>query len=176
MKSKSGFTFVELLIVIAIIAILAAIGIVSYGHIRRTAYDAKVDSMLNQAEKAIISFNTKNTPPLDNSWNILAEMKRQGYVDDRFLQQLNDFAPIRRYGGSYATYNNPLVVEWCGNKKYLIYADSYSGGLSESELKTKAVNCQNSKCSFLNRPVCSTGIYETGKERHYRVKEIDLKD
>ena len=100
-KSKSGFTFVELLIVIAIIAILGAIGIVSYGHIRRTAYDSKVDSMLNQAEKAIISFNTKNTPPLDNSWNILAEMKRQGYVDDRFLQQLNDFAPIRRYEGSY---------------------------------------------------------------------------
>ena len=75
MKSKSGFTLVELLIVIVVIGILAGIGYVSYGHVRRMAYDAKVDAALNQAEKAVIAFNLKNTPPHDMYWNIATKLR-----------------------------------------------------------------------------------------------------
>ena len=106
MKSKSGFTFVELLIVIATIAILAAISIVSYGHIRRMAYDTKVDAALNQAEKAVNAFHAKNTPPKDKHWSPKRDMINQGYLNEDFFQQLKDFTPIRRHGGVYASHNN----------------------------------------------------------------------
>lgn len=47
-----GFTLIELLVVISIIAILSAVGLVSYQNIRKGAQDAKVKSDLNAIKKA----------------------------------------------------------------------------------------------------------------------------
>ena len=44
MKSRSGFTIVELLIVIVVIAILAAISVVAYSGIQSRAHDAAIRS------------------------------------------------------------------------------------------------------------------------------------
>ena len=52
-KSTSGFTIVELLIVIVVIGILAAITIVSYNGIQNRAYDTSVQSDLNAIAKKI---------------------------------------------------------------------------------------------------------------------------
>jgi general secretion pathway protein G len=52
-KSKSGFTIVELLIVIVVIGILAAIVIVAYTGIQNKAYDASVQSDLATIVKKI---------------------------------------------------------------------------------------------------------------------------
>lgn len=52
-KTKSGFTIVELLIVIVIIGILAAITIVAYNGIQERARASSVSSALNQANKKI---------------------------------------------------------------------------------------------------------------------------
>lgn len=51
-KTKSGFTIVELLIVIVVIGILAAITIVAYNGIQGRANDAKVRSVASQVAKA----------------------------------------------------------------------------------------------------------------------------
>lgn len=52
-KSTSGFTIVELLIVIVVIGILAAITIVAYNGIQNRAYDTTVQSDLNAIAKKI---------------------------------------------------------------------------------------------------------------------------
>jgi len=58
-----GFTIVELLIVIVILAILVAIVIVAYSGIQERAREAKIDADLAQIEKAILlaRINTNQT-------------------------------------------------------------------------------------------------------------------
>lgn len=60
LKTKSGFTLVELLIVIVIIAILAAITIVAYNGIQQRATTAMLDSDLTQASKAVKLYQVAN--------------------------------------------------------------------------------------------------------------------
>lgn len=60
MKSKSGFTIVELLIVIVVIAVLAAITIVAYNGIQERARASSVASALNQANKKLALYQVDN--------------------------------------------------------------------------------------------------------------------
>lgn len=41
-KSKSGFTIVELIVVIVVIAILASITLVAYNNVQKRALDTKI--------------------------------------------------------------------------------------------------------------------------------------
>jgi len=56
LKSRQGFTIVELLIVVVVIAILAAITIVSYNGITKRAKDSAIQSTLSQAMQKLESF------------------------------------------------------------------------------------------------------------------------
>lgn len=58
--SAAGFTIVELLIVIVVIAILAAITIVSYNGITNQAYDATVQNDLRQIAQKVKLFKVEN--------------------------------------------------------------------------------------------------------------------
>jgi len=53
MSAKKGFTLMEILVAIAIIAILTAIGIVSYTSINRNARNAKRTSDIEQVRSAL---------------------------------------------------------------------------------------------------------------------------
>src|SRR5690606_13901283 len=55
-KSTSGFTIVELLIVIVVIAILAAISIVAYTGVQTRAQAAAIISDLKATEKALNAY------------------------------------------------------------------------------------------------------------------------
>lgn len=55
MRSRRGFTIVELLIVIVVIAILAAVSIVAYVGIQQKARSAALQSDLSQAHRAIMA-------------------------------------------------------------------------------------------------------------------------
>jgi prepilin-type N-terminal cleavage/methylation domain-containing protein len=59
-KSTSGFTIVELLIVIVVIAILATISIVAYNGIQQRARNAQIVSGVKIYEKAILSYAAVN--------------------------------------------------------------------------------------------------------------------
>jgi prepilin-type N-terminal cleavage/methylation domain-containing protein len=58
--SRSGFTIVELLIVVVVIAILAAITIVAYNGIQNRAKISAVTSSIESAVKAIEIYALKN--------------------------------------------------------------------------------------------------------------------
>jgi len=64
-KRASGFTIVELLIVIVVIAILAAITIVAYNGIQNRAYDSTIQQDLENYAKKAELFNVDNShyPP-----------------------------------------------------------------------------------------------------------------
>lgn len=59
-KSSKGFTIVELLIVVVVIAILAAITIVSYNGITNQAHDATVQSDLRDSFQKASQFKIKH--------------------------------------------------------------------------------------------------------------------
>lgn len=56
-KKPQGFTIVELLIVIVVIAILAAITIVAYNGIQARARDARRSSDIAQIKKALLAYD-----------------------------------------------------------------------------------------------------------------------
>lgn len=58
-KSTSGFTIVELLIVIVVIAILAAISVAVYGNIQNRANDTAVQSDINSFAKKVMLFEAE---------------------------------------------------------------------------------------------------------------------
>lgn len=59
-KNRSGFTIVELLIVIVVITILATISIVAYNGIQNRAYNAKVIAGTQAYYKAFLNFKSVN--------------------------------------------------------------------------------------------------------------------
>lgn len=59
LSQKDGFTIVELLIVVVVIAILAAITIVSYNGITNRANASSVDSMLSTIQKKVQLYQTE---------------------------------------------------------------------------------------------------------------------
>ena len=59
-NTNQGFTIVELLIVIVVVAILAAISIATYTNINNRAYDSAIQSDLNQMSKTVKLFNAEH--------------------------------------------------------------------------------------------------------------------
>lgn len=71
-KKQTGFTIVELLIVVVVIAILAAITIVAYNGIQKQAQDSRRDSDIAQYYKAILMAR-------NNSGKVLREITNHTY-------------------------------------------------------------------------------------------------
>ena len=71
-KTKSGFTIVELLIVIVVIAILSAITIVAYNGIQQRANNTKTTDALEAWITAINLYRTENGQ-YPNAWACLGE-------------------------------------------------------------------------------------------------------
>lgn len=67
-QARTGFTIVELLIVIVVIAILAAITIVAYNGIQQRARNAQIASVVSAYKKALIQYAIeKQTYPTNTS-------------------------------------------------------------------------------------------------------------
>lgn len=97
-KNSAGFTLVELLIVIVIIAILAAITIVSYNGVQARAYDAQRASDISTLAKALevyyadngsypscaggggTAINSSWCTTADSSWDFLAKQLVPKYI------------------------------------------------------------------------------------------------
>lgn len=173
MKSTSGFTLVELLIAIVVIAILATIGMVSYGNIKRNAYDAKVDTALDQAQKLVAIFDARNTlspTATYNIWTAQDMMKSQGMINDDFINQLKDSSPMRAYGVSGK--DNYVRILWCGGRRYLLIAEVYGDGISETEYNSKTQQCYTDNYNWNRKSGGGFGSSTTSQPRHFRAKEL----
>ena len=100
--NRYGFTIVELLIVIVVIAILAAITVVAYNGIQSRARTATVESDLQAIKKAMLMYRADvgtlpngvdwysgTTMPPTNRWatEIIANLRTLGYVSSSGLEQ-----------------------------------------------------------------------------------------
>lgn len=72
-KLKHGFTIVELLIVIVVIGILAAITVVAYNGIQSRANDTKIRSAVSQIEKATQLWVVDHGKPPVGGWSSTAK-------------------------------------------------------------------------------------------------------
>ncbi|MBI2075113.1 MAG: prepilin-type N-terminal cleavage/methylation domain-containing protein [Candidatus Harrisonbacteria bacterium] len=73
-NKKSGFTLIEVLIVVAIIGLLASIVLVGLGSFRARGRDARRVADLRQTQNALELFYTKsNAYPNVNSWSALEQ-------------------------------------------------------------------------------------------------------
>lgn len=106
-RSKSGFTIIELLIVIVVIAILAAITIVAYNGMQANARNASRIAAAKDAYKLMVMYGTQygSYPPLSDSVCI-----GSGYQDvsgdgigDCWTQNTNSYRGIES-----TTFNNEL--------------------------------------------------------------------
>ena len=156
MRSKNGFTLMEILVVISILAILTAVGFVTYTGLKHQAYDAKVDVTLDQVENALRIYT--------RSLNKKIPMKYYSGYDKFYAKpdegQIDTQTGLRIYhGGGYGTelakhkligydllkaleggpnrerreHGPDIRVITCGKDKIFIYAESYSG-ISQAEL------------------------------------------
>lgn len=68
-REKQGFTIVELLIVVVVIAILAAITIVAYNGIQNRARQSSLQATISQASKQVASYAPLNNDlyPVDET-------------------------------------------------------------------------------------------------------------
>lgn len=79
-SSNKGFTMVELLVVLVIIGILAAIGISSFTGFRDNAKSSVAMSEIKELERGIIAYVLeKGTYPAVATW--LTDLNREGLVD-----------------------------------------------------------------------------------------------
>jgi len=127
---KSGFTLVELLIVIVIIGILAAISIVSYRGITSSAYDVAVKSDLtNFAKQAEIYYAQNGKYPVGG-----ASQSAAGQASAGDSNKFTDFSfTFSRQAHAYGADNggNPTII-YCtgpisGEDFFRITAKSKSG-------------------------------------------------
>ena len=126
-KRTAGFTIVELLIVIVVIAILAAISVVAYNGIQNRAYDTTVQSDLTNFAKAmeIVKINNNDTYPYGSEFS-----KSMGFTFTREAYMGDDQGSTLRYCRNAGT-NNYVMLARSKSGKYFKYLNT--SGIAPSE-------------------------------------------
>lgn len=124
MRNKSGFTLVELVIVISVIALLASIGIPYLLRVRVNSNETAAVGNLRTLSNGVESYRSAQNPPsypenldtlisatppyLDSSWS---NAEKQGYVYTY---------SVAANGATFSTVANPQVAGVSGINSYCI--------------------------------------------------------
>ncbi len=109
-KISLGFTLVELLISVAIMSIIAAIGYVTYGQSQMVARDARRKQDLRSVQTALELYyqsqSTKQYPPT-STWDVLfTTYLTSTYINKKPVDPLNSGTNVYSYtSGSASTYS-----------------------------------------------------------------------
>jgi len=80
-RKQTGFTIVELLIVIVVIAILASITVVAFNGVQARAQDSHMRSAMNQLEKAILRWHVSSGERPRGGWSSTVGVSGNNCVD-----------------------------------------------------------------------------------------------
>lgn len=97
---KNGFTIVELLIVVVVIAILAAITIIAYNGIQNRAYDTAIKSDLKNLGTKALSY-------------VATESRTLPIGDDNEMAKLGLSVSASAYGTPYVAGSNSYNLLYC---------------------------------------------------------------
>jgi type IV pilus assembly protein PilA len=112
-KNEGGFTLIELMVVIAIIGILAAIAIPNFISYRRRAYNSSANSGIKNLYTAAQAYFTDNNSAATNN---LDDYKAYGF------RQSPDVAVAIQGSGSQGSFSAE-VFHSSGDKTYTIRSD-----------------------------------------------------
>jgi prepilin-type N-terminal cleavage/methylation domain-containing protein len=118
-NKQSGFTIVELLIVIVVIGILAAITVVAYANVRDRAQASAVANGLNKIEKA---FRLKLVDDGVQSWWLDNSSQLAG-ISNASIQQIIDGSNMKDYIQQTPVVNGMPSIAW----NYDYDGDTYNG-------------------------------------------------
>ena len=176
-RTSNGFTIVELLIVIVVIAILAAISIVAYSGIQQRGRDSQRESDIKSVAKALEMYYIDNGqfPPIapngstlpafgnwwatttDGSWSALAASLVPKYISSMPTEPVLQVNGDPRYGASlgYAYYAN--TSSYCGKPFFQMYIIVYK----------RESGSQNN--NYIGD--CNTNVLNYGAVSNYRVSK-----
>ncbi len=154
-----GFTLIELMIVIVIIAILATIGLVMYTNVQRSARDSKRIQDINAIQNALEQYRAFNGsyPQYDSVINISVFQQAKNDLSGYFQGNTIPNDPGGSGGSTYlyySTISNNNGIPLCATPKYLLCT-----GLLEISTNGNAAarpGTAGSSCSTVNP---GTGYY-----------------
>lgn len=149
-KTTTGFTLVELLIVIVVIAILASISVVAYTGIQNRTYDSVVQGDLRQMGQIISMYRTEQ----DAYPSTIAQLGTYGSLSATKNSYADFFAASSSSNYLYC-YNNTTdqfgLVARSRSGAYFQYRDSVVSPYTGSATTSVAVMCPNIGVTWLSR-------------------------
>ena len=127
-KKNGGFTLVELIIVIAILAILSSVAVAGYSSYIKNANNSATESFLNEVKTHVVLANAKagdvGTIEVTNGANgkltVKVTKSTPGFADD-FADNIKDVygdgsAPALSQDGTYYTFTVDAPTAWANSK------------------------------------------------------------
>lgn len=149
---KSGFTIVELLIVIAVIAILAAISIVTYTGIQNRSYDTSVQSDLRNFANLLEMYNADRgdypRSMSDVAWmhNNIGKVSISTNSYEGLFTNTGGGAVVRNFQYCFpsdASNNRFAIIARSKSNKVFVHGGSSTGEYTGLISGTWATNCTN---------------------------------
>jgi general secretion pathway protein G len=161
-KNTTGFTIVELLIVIVVIAILAAIGIVAYTGVQQRARNAIRSQDIASIQKALELFRVQHgrypyaeAPGTNVPSGFTSSYPTSGYsfsvaTDDSWLRELRTSGfmssmpkdPTNNNQRHYI-YLSAATYGSCTEHFYVLIARGWEGGMTTMPSNSQRLNCNN---------------------------------